>query len=45
MARTAGPAAPMLDAICRVVVAEAPNLPSYRAETAKHRSDKGAETP
>jgi predicted permease len=37
VARTAGPAAPLLDAVRRVVVAEAPQLPIYRAETMAQR--------
>ena len=37
IARTAGPALPMLDAVRRVVAAEAPQMPVYRAETLAQR--------
>ena len=37
IARTAGPALPMLDAMRRVVAAEAPQMPVYRAQTLEQR--------
>lgn len=37
IARTSGPALPMLDAMRRVVAAEAPQMPVYRAETMAQR--------